>query len=420
MQDIRIIFLDLQIVHYKEPDKEANYDIELLTQLLHRNNCLYILLLWSNNISTELGSLVKSKIKSDPHLPKPLVIIDLDKTEYFTTKGDKFEPNDSEEKILTNIQKEIMSKIEEQNFFHIFNYWDNLINLSSNGVINSFSNIYENSEEYNKKMLSIIYELALANAGKTLKTDNSKDVVYNALLTLNDVFFDSFEKNLLELAYPLKILPYDENLTVTDDIKAKINKKILIADNNSTYIPGMIFHDDDSTDVKKGIKTSLITRSYDGEKCHVLFCERNGINKNEAFDDKDKIKSAYKDRYLTFKKELNKKIEDDPILVLCEVTPACDYAQNKYEKHRVLHGLLWPWELSSMLREHTDYLYISDVIEYEGKNHCFVFDFGHFHAYSKGQLAEKRKLMRLRQEILIDIQSKLASHVHRPGLTSLK
>jgi hypothetical protein len=427
LQDIRLVFLDLKlrtIGTTPNPEAEARHIIRTLKEIISDKNSLYILLIWSMDPQGDIETNLQTMIENETTLPHPLKTIYLEKLKYFKLKRgtQNMLPRGDERKILGKLQRDINSEISKEHFFHIFSYWDNIVSHSSNEVINSFSEIYENSPEYNRKMMSVIYELALANAGKTLKKDKPTDVVNNALFTLSSAFFDSFEKNLLDQKYPFKILPYHSGDNVTDEIKAKINTKIFTAATDSTYIPGMVYREEDDTDTKKGIRTSIIVRSYEGDTFRVLFCQKNDIEYHQAFDERNQIKIDYKDRYQAFKREINKKIKEDPILISCVVTPACDYAQNKFENHRAIFGLLWPWELYSVLRDHADYMYISDVIKYETKNYCFVLDFGYFHSCTEGQLTrkKKKKIMRLRQEILVDIQSKLASHVHRPGLMSLK
>jgi hypothetical protein len=413
MNDVRIIFLDLQLMNYPEPEKDANHDIEVLKKVISDNNNLYILLIWSRNIITDLGEIFISKIRGNPGFPKPLITIELSKSDYFRTENDHLVPIVNEEDSLNKIQNEIITQLSEQHFFHVYSYWDNIVSDSISEIINSFSKISDDPTDTNKQIWSLLYELAEAYSGEdNLDVSQKNIVISNALLTFNGAFIDSLESNLRNSTYPNEIFPSTERISIKNILKAKINRKILTSQQNLSCIPGAVFFDGDDV-----IKNKIIDEGCAKRKLKEIFCNLYKKTMDEVFNSETKaVKKEFIDDFNKFKQSF----KSDCQLICCEVTPSCDYAQNKLKMNRFIHGILWPDEFSECLHRYSKFLYISPPIEFNDKIYRMVFDVRFFHAKKTGELNGKIPKFRLRHEILVDIQSHLASHVHRPGVTALE
>ncbi len=418
MQDIRLVFLDLQLrppATTPNPNDDVKHDIKILKDLISKNNSLYILLIWSKNLLSDLGDLIKTGIGHETDLPQPLKIIDLDKNEYFEIDAitDKMIPKGEEKEILKKIQDEINSQISAQHFFHIFFYWDNIINKSSNEIINSISKADEDPEINNKKIWSLIYNLAEARSGQ--KNDpNDYRIIRNSLLTFNGAFFDSVETNLINTNYPCPLLPQDQIIAIDDSFKAKINKKLLTVEEDLKCEPGTVYYDTDDA-----IKNSIINDGINRDTLCDNFCDSLSKKRDDIFETGNKVKREYKEQLKTFENSIKDAIKDNSSLILCEVTPSCDYAQNKNKMNRVIHGVTWPLEFAYLIPNNSNYLYKSAKIEIRGGLFNLLFDFRYFHSKQEDDFSSKTPVLRLRHEILVDIQSRLAAHVHRPGVTSL-
>jgi len=110
-----------------------------------------------------------------------------------------------------------------------------------------------------------------------------------------------------------------------------------------------------------------------------------------------------------------------PIAV--EITPPCDYAQNKKSMSRFLLGLAMPTATADWLLSSADYLfkipqviYTNDVQDIEG---VLCFNFRFVFTSIESQCHPGNALFILRGHIFSDIQSRLSWHVSRPGHLSL-
>ena len=120
--------------------------------------------------------------------------------------------------------------------------------------------------------------------------------------------------------------------------------------------------------------------------------------------------------------------EIEPKIVIAEVTPACDYAQEKVETPRVLGGALIPTR--RLKNVPSDHLYIYKDFG------VFHFDDGGDYAVSSGtyhfalnarfltglspeSVEGRTPLFRIRQNTLVDIQAWLARHGNRPGVITI-
>ena len=117
----------------------------------------------------------------------------------------------------------------------------------------------------------------------------------------------------------------------------------------------------------------------------------------------------------------------EPMLVIAEVSPACDYAQNKVDVPRVLGGVLIPTEKLNKVQSH-DYIYRSfgvfhfDAEEISGMSegsYHFALNARFFTGVSIERLMERRSLFRIRRNTLVDIQAWLSRYGNRPGVITI-
>ena len=125
-----------------------------------------------------------------------------------------------------------------------------------------------------------------------------------------------------------------------------------------------------------------------------------------------------------FKKEHG---DTEPTVVVAEVSPACDFSQDKVKTPRVLGGALIPIEkLKKVPRE--DYIYKSfGVFHFDG-DQARGLSIGTFHfalnarflsGVSRDSLENLTPLFRIRQNTLVDVQAWLARHGNRPGVITI-
>jgi hypothetical protein len=106
--------------------------------------------------------------------------------------------------------------------------------------------------------------------------------------------------------------------------------------------------------------------------------------------------------------------------ILLEVTPACDFAQGKRRTARFLAGMLIPSALTKQVKPSPAVsLEAVTNLEVAGTWHVVVDPRYLFGIPDPDQELGSKPLCRVRHHVLVDIQSKLASHSARPGYISL-
>jgi len=312
-------------------------------------------------------------------------VINLQKDEFFNSKGEQ-KLDDSE--MFKKIEGKIQDKLQNIGIFDILLLWENFVHNSSATTVNEFSKLIMfdgkwNAKKWDKEMKNVFYKLAEAQAGKTLDTNLPQEILRNALFTFDGIFLDTLEKDLHGNSDGMNI-SFSEG-SVEDNVIGKINSKLLVDTSKLDGLyPGNVY----KIDAKEHIKNSLNT-SIDEEK----------------------------------------KIESESLPVIIEVSPLCDFTQDKMELSRIVKGFLCPIAVQingatiqtyKKLKSKAFFLYISPVIEYSGKLYRLVIDFRYFSAEPKNEINKNTPIFRLRKDILVDIQTKLSSHINRPGVLSVE
>jgi hypothetical protein len=119
-------------------------------------------------------------------------------------------------------------------------------------------------------------------------------------------------------------------------------------------------------------------------------------------------------------REKLKTIFSDAIKIELNISPICDYAQNKMPCCRLLPGFLITENNIEFLLKSNAFNYISDAkIDIKGEKYFFIFDFRLLHSSAESMTKKRISNFKLRQQLLADIQLKLGSHINRAGVLYL-
>ena len=122
-----------------------------------------------------------------------------------------------------------------------------------------------------------------------------------------------------------------------------------------------------------------------------------------------------------------KRGDTEPTVVIAEVSPACDYAQDKVETPRVLGGALIPIDKLKKVPS-DDYIYKSFGVFHFDDDEAHGLSAGTFHfglnarflsGVSRDFLEGMTPLFRIRQNTLVDVQAWLARYGNRPGVITI-
>lgn len=366
IDNVRIIFLDIQLEGMDGVlnDKTKYSTLKgVVSRIIGEKSIPYAIIVWTKH--DELIS------ELNDYLPvKPLFILNMEKEKCKNVSG---------EFNLYKISDKIKEKTDELGAYKFFMVWQNLINRSSNQIVNEISSIFPYDNNWNNKINNILKLLAEAYAGKQIKNDIGK----YSMLTFNNLLLDIVEKNILSgyLSEQNKFSPLmnnDERLE--DKIKGELNRRLLISfENNNSPVPGNIYYELPELNLSKEV---LIQELFNG--------------KIQDSDVKEKIEK--------FK------------LVFLEVSPFCDYAQNKWKRCRLLPGLLCPENYKNNIKR-ADYIYKTPLFMLDDQLVYLVFDLRHLTSVAVKDMNDKKAYLRVRKELLSDIQTKISNHISRLGVT---
>ena len=370
-RDVRVVFLDVVLEEVQGQDNKTIVSklIGVTRKIVSRENGPFILVIW-----TKHPELIKGLQKTLKEEGFYILIVDLEKHKFFEWKDGKW--LFSEDKI-EELHKEIEDKVNRIDIFRVFVDWENLAHDAASITVNEVSKLAEYNDQWNREIKKIFYNLAKAWAGKNIENMENKERIKSALYVFHQVFADIFERKLQDKE--LKDIVLEEG-DISDETKGKINSRIILAAEEREIYPGNVYEDEPME--REFIKGIL----------------------NENIEDR-----------------LNSIIQNS-IPVFVDVTPVCDFVQQKIRMSRMVKGALIPGSINSdeniwkKIKKNAAFIYVSPVIHYKGENYKMVLDFRYFTSREPDKLDSGKILFRIRKEMLSDIQIRLSSHVNRVGV----
>lgn len=372
LEDVRIVFLDIVLDETEgQSDKtKISKIIGVMKRIIGNENGPYILIIWSKH--NELVEDIKIKLNWN----QPVLTLNLEKWKC-KDEEDGFD--------LKKIENKLETEFGNAGIFQLFLLWENIAHQSSGGLINEFTSFYKHDNKYdndwNKNLTDVFSHLARAYRGKKLDINAETEIPKNGFLAFNGAYSDTFENAIRGYDYSKLKIQFNADAEVSNDICAKINKKLLLSSYSSHQAeqvvqPGNVY--------------------FNGEKEGGCLCLKDLFYGDISEADKSKIE-----------------------YIMLEVSPSCDFAQDKWKLSRLLPGLLWPSGQAKKIKTTPDYVYASPVLDWNNKSWKLVFDFRYLTARSFDELNGREPKFRIRHELLVDIQSHLARHINRPGVFSI-
>lgn len=450
LDSVRIVFTDMQLDGSSYGGNKSSKNvlgslISGLNALIGKDNGPYIIFVWSKNESQYLLDFKKMINEENALVCKPLDIISMEKAECFVTNytedtegniiGRDFVFRDNGQETL---RQKLCEKLDLIDAFVLLYNWENGIKVSASRTIDridSLNSYY--GDNWNSNLKSLFYEISKAYAGKTLRNDNT-DVIHNLYLALWDMLQGVTEATMLEKSVQVNGISClkldDENKdeeileTISTDEKeykltASSKKYFVYADKNKIYSGDTIkkiksINGAERTEEEEKMKNSLIGMYK--KRCasvNSLLLLRNDFymdkrpgnvyldvsGREESFCDENNVKDE----------ETKKKIK----AIELEVSPICDFSQNKRSKVRILPGYIVPDEAS--VKTTAEYYYVSPVISYEEGEYKMVFDFKEFTSENLNYLDNRQPIFAINDDLLHVIKEKMFSHGSRSGIVNL-
>lgn len=420
---VRLVFLDLQLFTDRSSEKDIISSIaQRLTRTLNPKES-YILIYWSKT-EDQYKKALEDEFDKNLNDYKPIVSFSLEKSTV---------PKDDEKKAIEFILNKMEENVSKFDSLAAFLWWENMVNDSTNELVLNFTNFVDKDENWNNHLKHVLYKLAHANSGKQVDQANysNSQKINDSLRTLNQTLVDSIEKNIDNQIHLLN----EKEYTIKDDqapdhFLAKINTKLLITEGKFVgTIPGTLFFLYDELDQRlteaqtKYNVQDVENRNMpdDKKKIAIQSTKKKLKEKTNSIDSqKESISSDYRSILTDNLKPESRDRKDDilknSIFVELNISPLCDYAQNKLPCVRILPGLFIEKNESQNLKKPA-YSYIHDSpIEFNSKEYIVLFDFRWLYSNRLSKLKQRNSNYKLKHQFLSDIQLKLGSHISRAGV----
>ncbi|MGL4588080.1 MAG: hypothetical protein ACRCVQ_13755 [Acinetobacter ursingii] len=452
--DIRLLFLDLNLVDNSIPDRTHFSKIKaVLNRVIKEVSYPYLLVVWSRHEETiaEMYDYVFDEV-SGMHLKKPCHIIQADKLSYYELNGTEVTGSDFHD-LKNLIETELLQFPELKSILQ----WENAVHLVAHQVSSEIFNLQGAYKEWAENTRNILSLFAQVSIGSHFSTSDNSTKLNSSFEVINQLFMDKLETNFYALN--------KENVRLSNTIyndensKKKINTKLLTGSivKLDIFYPGIVKKIDDN-DLKERIlskvfdKNSNILLALGAKIIHNISFSSFGQNESEKIltekcilihenfetlqkPEQRRIKREIKEQLnstlhsCTFNQLSNaakREFKADYListinLVESCIDPLCDYVQNKLIHSKFIQGLMLEECFLEHIDKNSEAIYISPIFNYEDRNVFLVFDYRFLFTRSTGsfnasQIDSSEFLFRLRSSLLADMQSKLSRHINRQGI----
>ncbi len=424
LENIRLVFLDLDLGLGGLGNIEMIRVVQgRLVRILKKKNP-YVLVIWSNHedkLSKTLFAEFEEAAFSDY---KPVAHCSLDKS--VLTK--------SEINIIETIRDNLKTCLKAFESFNAFLAWESIVNKASGKLTNEITSLFPPDAEWDNKIKFLLYKLAVAYSGKKVNSFSNITQLKNALYTLTMTFSDNIE-NAINTVIDEKFSGLiNSTPQQIDNFNSIINKLLLISDSNDGGLqPGSFFfcllelenenQKNEDLYVSRKAKIETISEADREEALKSLekehkkrkdFIKENNDNRKKEFN-LMAVSGFKEDVYQD--NALKHEILDAIIQIELNITPLCDYAQEKAPYFRLQPGVLIKSKYRKHLNTKSTFSYISEAdFRIGDDDYLFLFDFRYLYSVSKKSIESRIPKYRLKQQLLSDIQVKLGSHINRAGV----
>jgi hypothetical protein len=367
LNNVRIVFLDLLLIDDNKPAVKnvVSTLISRIKRIIPKNNGPYILIYFSSTKKIYGKAFERELNKKALKNYKPILSLSISKP--------------------TNLEKvklELRSKFDKFKSFKAFLLLESITNKATSNAVNYFTSIIPSDDtNFDKKLKDILYQTGEARVGKENFTELSNGKkIKNSLLTLSSTIAENFDTAINELDFDEIAFEQVTKKDTSEEAKSKVNSRLHIFQNtNSPIKSGTVF----KITKNKSLLNSIL----------------DTFNEKHSIDDNAK-----------------------PQLLLIDITPVCDYSQDKNYSRGVYALLLETDKYKNKNGEKSQSFFgFSPLLHLNNKTQRIIIDYRHITSFSKAEF-EKLKLkpwFKLGSEITIEFQSDTSKHINRPGIISV-
>ncbi len=411
LNDIRVLFLDINLIDDREHENKVLIAklVPVINRVISKENYPYIIVYWSRHEHHK--NLIEEEIFNDERVlkhKKPIGYLSATKSDFFNFDGTQ--TGDFNHQI-----DELFDKINEliQNFpaYSYLLNWENQVHKATDQTLQDVFSSYHKFSSWSDNANFLLDKLGNSYAGNYFKSSTPEEKIKFAFQAFNSTLLDTVEA-LTEKAEieTVAILSYDLEKVETNTLFS-INKKLLIAEDTIKFnYPGVIIEHTDTTKASEKPFNEILSKTISSFKI------REEIKELDKSISEVELKKQFDKKC----KEIRDLIRTDWLKIACFVTPLCDFVQkNNHIFDRVVSGII----VSSDKRQHIDdkheAIFLSPDFEFNGKIYFLILDYRYFHTSQYIQNESLKPIFRLKQQLLSEVQSKLARHISRQGVLFL-
>ena len=408
LNDIRVLFLDINLIDDSEHDNKVLKSrlIPVLNRVISKDNYPYVIIYWSRH-EHHKKLLEEDIFSNELKNKKPIGFLSASKSSFFNLDGTPTE--DIGEKIDELFDKVNLLIGALPAYSYLIN-WENQVHSSTDDTLQKVFSSYHSFQSWSDNANYLIGKFGKSYSGKSFGSQSHEEKIKSCFQAFNNVFIDSLEysTNNTPIANPIELI-YDEGL-VNKGAILSINKNLLIAEDESPLeYPGAVTEDLNpvSDVIFKEVLNNSLSRTLVEQKTikadhGKTRKEISTIVSKKSSEIRNEIRASWKKIYVV-------------------VTPLCDYVQGKYANCRVVKGMLIRSQYREYIDDKSEAIFMSPVFNIDNESYVMVVHFRYFFTINSSLgIKHLQQIFRIRQQLLAEIQSKLARHINRQGVLFLE
>lgn len=438
LESVRLIFLDMHLDEAASGATNTKNIVSLLvagiSAIVDENNGPYAVMVWSKHDSQHFVELKDTLLNKNSVPCKPIAVLNMEKSLCFQAMSSSEDGMKTDWKLkdagMDIIEHNLKTQLELVDSFLILCNWENGIRNSAKETVQAIGTLFDNGDQrWNDNLKACMVRMAKAYAGQTLEMSD-ENIIRNLYYSMNSIVSDF---NGVEMDKMVKVIAGEVHLPQT---KEGINGNIIVTVDNNDKEYNLsydgkwyyIYEDESIIGQCKEMKKlfankndgydevrDLLSRMYwtNIGSLNSLLNVRNSILEQKRpgniYESSQEIKKEICKAH-----KIDEAFQGDIKGIELEISPICDYAQNKRKRFRILPGLEIPAELIE--KDSSKYTYISIPIMIEGKVRRILFDFRFYTSETTDYLDGKKPLYAVGDELLQNIKDELSTHSVRSGI----
>ncbi|MGA2940138.1 MAG: hypothetical protein ABSF52_24010 [Syntrophobacteraceae bacterium] len=382
---VRLAILDMDLLGSGGTDKNmASAVLGCVKGILSPENGPYILLAWT--MHPEVVAQVEDYVFKDDQIPKPIFSLDLTKDQCKDEQGNI---------TLSAVSEKINQKLSEFSPLFFLQQWERNCFLAATDVTNHLSGLAELktgdrkefADHWKKELLQLLHALGQTHAGKNLIPENCLSSICEAM---GPLYADRMESYVSDPS-SFSIDPGEVLATSSDfnqSAKGRINSMYHLALRVShLFGPGNLY----------------------------LFAN------HEVPQWMSSTQSIFEDIAQPGHEEA---LQRTSFMILVEIGPNCDHAQQNIRLARFIPGILLPEGNANKIKKNAEFLwskrpFFIDKPPIMSGDYLICLSARHFITTDLQTAGKMVPYARLRSQILTDLQTWFARHASRPGMLLL-